>query len=169
MCNNVSSAGILPQSVPSASHHNSPRWCRMPSLTKYQAFLNPSHFCSFFCCRYCKWSNPLFFWDIYLSFRHESVSKQLQHLYHWIAACFSKWKPYNVIQCPIIIVSLSIIITDCWLSSWQKKSIFASRSDSKYWLKSIQLWAYLFPFIAIMMVWLFGIEGNCKNIIKIKN
>lgn len=24
----------------------------------------------------------------------------------------------------------------------------------------------MFPFIAIMMVWLFGIEGNCKNIIK---
>lgn len=42
MCNNVSSAGILPQSVPSAYHHNSPRWCRMPSLTKYQAFLNPA-------------------------------------------------------------------------------------------------------------------------------
>lgn len=44
MCNNVRSAGRLPQSVPSASHHNSTRWCRRPSLTKYQAFLNPSHF-----------------------------------------------------------------------------------------------------------------------------
>lgn len=105
-------------------HHNSTRWCTIPSLTKYQAFLNANHFCSFLLCRYCKSNNPQFFWDIYLSPRSESVSKQLQHLYHWIAACFCKWKPFSVIQCPVIIVSLSIIIMDGWLSSWKQQQIY---------------------------------------------
>lgn len=102
--------------------------------------------------------------------------KQFQHLCYWIAACFLKLKPYNVIQCPITIVSHSIIIMCCWLSSWRKmyffKFIFVtllvipSKHDSKYWLKSIQLLGCLFPFIAIIMVWLFGKEANCQDMKK---